>query len=220
MARRLEHVRNQGGFATLKDLWRRMVEVAGEEAPSYASVRTYHHDREPPVSYMVLISDITGVSVDWLVKGEEHGPTRVRAWRAVDRAISAHPLLPHPPSPASLGPILVPEVRRGLELRVLHLVLAGDRPEDDYSEAELEQLGEAFVWLLALPVFFLGGGRMWGEEWNWRRFDAYGRAMLQAIALATPDEPDDAARTVEWLRSFQELCRERFSMTPDPEEEE
>ena len=69
---RLEQVRSFFGVPDRKAFLRRVAEVAreGDDVPSYASVRTYHFERDPPVTYLVLVSRAFGVSLEWLATGE------------------------------------------------------------------------------------------------------------------------------------------------------
>lgn len=73
IAGRLEHVRALHGVATLKDFHQRVKDAAysDEAVPSYAAVRTYHFDRDPPVSYLVLVSRAFDVSLRYLAQGVE-----------------------------------------------------------------------------------------------------------------------------------------------------
>ena len=73
-ARRLERLRSDLGYGSLRELLRALMrdEEHGlyEEAPSYASVRTYHRDRDPPAHYFTRVAEVTGASLRWLMTGE------------------------------------------------------------------------------------------------------------------------------------------------------
>ena len=71
-AARLEWVRAQAGYDTLKAFWRDLTRSTGYDV-SYAGVHNYHAidgGREPPVGYLVAVSDFTGADVGWLVRGQ------------------------------------------------------------------------------------------------------------------------------------------------------
>lgn len=68
-ARRLEYVRQAVQCQTLRDFWRRMVD-GGDYEISYEAIRNYHSDRDPPVEYLIRVSHVFGVSLEWLATGE------------------------------------------------------------------------------------------------------------------------------------------------------
>lgn len=69
-AQRLEHVRQLRGVEELKEFWRRIVDRYPEgEVRSYAAVRTYHFDRDPPVDYIRQVSEVYNVPLEYLVLG-------------------------------------------------------------------------------------------------------------------------------------------------------
>ena len=67
-ARRLEYVRQAVQCQTLRDFWRRLID-GGEYEISYEAVRNYHSDRDPPVEYLIRVSEVFGVSLEWLATG-------------------------------------------------------------------------------------------------------------------------------------------------------
>lgn len=69
-ARRLEYVRHAVQCATLRDFWRRLVN-GGDYEISYEAVRNYHSDRDPPVEYLIRVSEVFGVSLEWLATGQD-----------------------------------------------------------------------------------------------------------------------------------------------------
>ncbi len=90
-ARRLERLRSDRGFGSLRKFWRQLLDDTehGEydEAPSYASVRSYHRDREPPAHYFARVAAVTGASLRWLMTGEgpmyaaqDQGPLSTSGW--------------------------------------------------------------------------------------------------------------------------------------------
>ena len=74
MGRRLEEVRAHTGYPSLRSFWARLDEGWEEEdgRVSYEAARNYHYDRAPPVSYLVRVSDVFNVSLEWLAT--EKGP--------------------------------------------------------------------------------------------------------------------------------------------------
>ena len=68
IAERLEHVRGQVKCITLRDFWRELTVESGYHV-SYEAVRNYHHDREPPVEYLVQVARVFGVDLQWLATG-------------------------------------------------------------------------------------------------------------------------------------------------------
>lgn len=67
-AHRLEYVRQTVQCTTLRDFWRRLVEDGTYEI-SYEAVRNYHSDRDPPVEYLVRVSQVFTVNLEWLATG-------------------------------------------------------------------------------------------------------------------------------------------------------
>jgi hypothetical protein len=68
-AERLEFVRNQSHCDTLRDFWRELTTNSGYQV-SYEAARNYHHDREPPVDYLVQVARTFDVELKWLATGE------------------------------------------------------------------------------------------------------------------------------------------------------
>ncbi len=68
VSKRLENVRARVSLATLRDFWRALVDD-GTYNVSYEAVRNYHSDRDPPVDYLVRVSDVFGVDLHWLATG-------------------------------------------------------------------------------------------------------------------------------------------------------
>ena len=66
---RLEHLRDRISMDTLRDFWRALVED-GSYQISYEAVRNYHSDRDPPIGYLVRVSDVFGADLRWLATGE------------------------------------------------------------------------------------------------------------------------------------------------------
>jgi len=78
VARRLEDVRTLSGLPSLRSFWSKLVDgQAVAERVSYEAARNYHFDRDPPASYLVRVSQVFGVSLEWLLtgKGEVARPT-------------------------------------------------------------------------------------------------------------------------------------------------
>ncbi|MEJ2206042.1 MAG: hypothetical protein P8170_18255 [Gemmatimonadota bacterium] len=69
IAERLEHVRGHVNCGTLRDFWRELTADGGYQV-SYEAVRNYHHDREPPVEYLVQVARVFGVDLEWLATGD------------------------------------------------------------------------------------------------------------------------------------------------------
>lgn len=69
-ARRLEYVRQAVQCRTLRDFWRRLTQ-GGEYEISYEAIRNYHSDRDPPVEYLIRVSEVFGCSLEWLATGEK-----------------------------------------------------------------------------------------------------------------------------------------------------
>ncbi|MCG6954959.1 MAG: helix-turn-helix domain containing protein [Gemmatimonadetes bacterium] len=69
IAERLEHVRGRVRCSTLRDFWRELT-LDGAYQVSYEAIRNYHHDREPPVEYLVQVARVFGVDLQWLATGE------------------------------------------------------------------------------------------------------------------------------------------------------
>lgn len=69
IAQRLEHVRGHSRCVTLRDFWRELT-LDGDYQVSYEAVRNYHHDREPPVEYLVQVARVFDVDLEWLATGE------------------------------------------------------------------------------------------------------------------------------------------------------
>jgi hypothetical protein len=68
-AERLEHVRRNVHCVTLRDFWRELT-VEGGYQISYEAVRNYHHDREPPVDYLVQVAKVFDADLHWLATGQ------------------------------------------------------------------------------------------------------------------------------------------------------
>lgn len=71
VSERLEQVRGRVQSATLRDFWRELTDDKGYKI-SYEAVRNYHSDRDPPVDYLVRVSDVFQVSLPWLATGRGH----------------------------------------------------------------------------------------------------------------------------------------------------
>ena len=69
IAERLEHVRGRVHCSTLRDFWRELT-LDGGYRVSYEAIRNYHHDREPPMEYLVQVARVFGVDLEWLATGE------------------------------------------------------------------------------------------------------------------------------------------------------
>lgn len=67
---RLEVLRRKLGYETLAEWRRALGEEEGEVPGSYAAMRTWHRDREPPASYLAQVVRRFGVSAQWLLTGE------------------------------------------------------------------------------------------------------------------------------------------------------
>lgn len=63
----------------MKAFWGRLVEEAGLDL-SYASARTYHYDRTPPLSYIIAVSQTFDVSLEWLAVGGSDLATERELW--------------------------------------------------------------------------------------------------------------------------------------------
>lgn len=92
---RLEHVREHIAEApNLRDFWRRLLEH--EDPPisepfSYDAVRTWHADREPPISYVTRVAEVFDMTLHWLLTGRD--PMTVQAaldnhFREVEREVA------------------------------------------------------------------------------------------------------------------------------------
>ncbi len=68
IAQRLEYVRGHSNCTTLRDFWRELT-LDGAYQVSYEAVRNYHHDREPPVEYLVQVARVFDVDLEWLATG-------------------------------------------------------------------------------------------------------------------------------------------------------
>lgn len=74
-AQRLEQVRRDiAHLPTLQEFHAALIaRREGERDPfqvSYPSVRQYHRDRDPPVSYLTRVAKVFGVRLEWLATGE------------------------------------------------------------------------------------------------------------------------------------------------------
>jgi hypothetical protein len=73
ISERLEYVRTRAGVETLKDFWRKLTAQHPDDSEpfsvSYPSVRLYHFNRDPPVSYLSRVSRVFGFKLDWLASG-------------------------------------------------------------------------------------------------------------------------------------------------------
>ena len=89
VSQRLEAVRTRSRLSTLRDFWRALTED-GTFKISYEAVRNYHADRDPPVEYLVRVSDQFAVSLPWLATGRGHpwpgDPDIARASKAAKAA--------------------------------------------------------------------------------------------------------------------------------------
>ncbi len=90
-ARRLESLRSDLRYESLRGFWRELMRDdehgTYDEAPSYASVRSYHRDREPPAHYFARVAAVTGASLRWLMTGKgpmyaarDQGPLSTARW--------------------------------------------------------------------------------------------------------------------------------------------
>jgi len=88
---RLEQVRNRVRSSTLRDFWRELTSD-DEYRISYEAVRNYHGDRDPPVDYLVRVSDVFHVNLPWLATGRGHPwPNDPEIGRRAEGAISKEP---------------------------------------------------------------------------------------------------------------------------------
>ena len=92
IAARLDAVRVMRGIGDTKALWKEvteMREVSGRtergydfqgewKSVSYSAVRTWHTNREPPVHYVVRLSEVFDVNPEWLLTGSEAWLGRAR----------------------------------------------------------------------------------------------------------------------------------------------
>ena len=71
ISRRLEEVRAHTGYPSLRSFWARLAEDWTDEKArvSYEAARNYHYDRDPPVSYLVRVSEVFNVSLEYLATG-------------------------------------------------------------------------------------------------------------------------------------------------------
>lgn len=70
-AKRLERVRTQSGFPSLRSFWQKLIDGWDEGAAvSYEAVRGYHFNREPPADYLARVADVFGYRLEWLVTGK------------------------------------------------------------------------------------------------------------------------------------------------------
>lgn len=65
---RLEQVRERVQCRTLRDFWREITQD-GSYRVSYEAIRNYHSDRDPPVEYLVRVSEVFGADLRWLATG-------------------------------------------------------------------------------------------------------------------------------------------------------
>lgn len=99
---RLEQVRSRVKSPTLRDFWRELTE-SGEYKISYEAVRNYHADRDPPIDYLVRVSDVFQVSLPWLATGRGHAwPTDPEIGRRAEGAISEEPAAEFEPAIAEV----------------------------------------------------------------------------------------------------------------------
>ena len=72
LALRLEEARKESGFKDLRAFWR-AVAAEGYKV-SYPAILNYHgrrqEKREPPISYLLRVSEVTGVRLEWLATGQ------------------------------------------------------------------------------------------------------------------------------------------------------
>lgn len=66
---RLERLRDELGMRSYQEFLDCLNQEAEEPFP-YATARRYHRDREPSVSYIVEVSRVFGVSLEWLLYGK------------------------------------------------------------------------------------------------------------------------------------------------------
>ncbi len=71
LPRRLEEVRKVRGYKDLKSFYKAL--EGGPNDYSYAAVLNYHGQRErrePPTSYLLRVSEVTGARLEWLITGD------------------------------------------------------------------------------------------------------------------------------------------------------
>lgn len=68
-ATRLEQVREELGYDSLRQFWAELTEHAKPFEVSYEAVRNYHYDRDAPVEYYLAVSRVFSVNVVWLLTG-------------------------------------------------------------------------------------------------------------------------------------------------------
>lgn len=75
---RLEQVRSETGFRTIREFWEALrAQLEGEELrrfPPYSTARSYHTDREASWRYLTRVAEVFPYSLTWLAsgKGEPH----------------------------------------------------------------------------------------------------------------------------------------------------
>ncbi len=193
-AKRLEDVRETVGIS-LRAWWQRLRE-GGDFDLSYESVRQYHQDREPTVSYLARVSSCIGVSLVWLVTGEgsrwaEMQEERGELERFMLDLKAAHPELDgvHPDAYGKLSSLLV------------HVGAASPAEWSEGLPDDLSQLADEVArWVLA-PLKAIDPE---GVGWNQRM--AYFQALLAAIQAIIP-EPGDGSSIKEMAGIWREVMR-------------
>ncbi len=69
ISERLERVRARFRYGSKRAFWQK-VRDGWDKKVSYEAVRTYHHDREPPPSYLARVGEVFGVRLEWLITGK------------------------------------------------------------------------------------------------------------------------------------------------------
>ncbi len=170
LSARLEQVREEKGFSTLKDFWRQLIEGDQYEV-SYEAVRNYHFNRQPPVAYLARVADVFGYRLEWLIKGEEprtvEEQKRELEAKVIDlaRDLSEEPL-------AEYVEEYLEKLRGGQELQYRNAVLRFSKTLEDAAtpqfswflpEGRKELLAEAMRFLVGVDSFFRRGGR-WDDD--------------------------------------------------------
>lgn len=163
ISKRLEAVRLRLGYETYKDWWR-FLTADGEFVVSYEAVRNYQYgrvggrDRDPPVSYLVRVAEMTGVSLRWLADGsdyafpedvppaDEHNRRIVGRWvDAVERVARRLGLSPESPGGGTLAFSLNERMWALKELLTRDLRYRGETLEKAGPDSEPDEDVEAFV---------------------------------------------------------------------------
>lgn len=180
-ARRLEQVRQTSGYESLKAFHRVMSE-GRNDVPSYASVRNYHWKYGAPVSYFVLVSEVFGVDLRWLItgNGEMYPESDDSFPEQLTSAVAS----------GTVGKSfrsLSPEVRR-LFFDLLDRYVR--TAPDGYDALREESISDEVV-ELARDLYFLVGLPIHGSAWGFtrrayqsaRQLDDYATAMIHALAI-------------------------------------